>query len=63
MNLGKYLERLSLSVDFLLYRLFSDKIENDSLKENIYWKNLLLSIGGYQTYKNVQIIIFNTKPS
>ena len=50
MNLGKYLERLSLSVDFLLYRLFSDKIENDSLKENIYWKNLLLSIGGYQTY-------------
>ena len=61
MNLGKYLERLSISVDFLLYRLLSDKIESDSIKENIFWKNLLLSIGGYQTYIKTYKSSFLTK--
>ena len=61
MNLGKYLERLSISIDFLLYRLLSDEIDFDSLKENIYWKNLLLSIGGYQTYIKTYKSSFLTK--
>ena len=50
MNLGKYYERTLQSVDFLSYR-FNDLTKNDyALQESVFWKNLLLSIGGYQIY-------------
>ena len=64
MNLGKYYERTLQSVDFLSYR-FNDLTKNDyALQESVFWKNLLLSIGGYQiylkTYK-LQQVYWSTK--
>ena len=59
MNLGKYYERTLQSVDFLSYR-FNDLTKNDyALQESVFWKNLLLSIGGYQIYLKTYKSIFN----
>lgn len=59
MNLGKYYERTLQSVDFLSYR-FNDLTKNDyTLQESVFWKNLLLSIGGYQIYLKTYKSIFN----
>ena len=59
MNLGKYYERTLQSVDFLSYR-FNDMTKNDyALQESVFWKNLLLSIGGYQIYLKTYKSIFN----
>ena len=59
MNLGKYYERTLQSVDFLSYR-FNDLTKNDyALQESVFWKNLLLSIGGYQIYLKTFKSIFN----
>jgi len=59
MNLGKYYERTLQSVDFLSYR-FNDLTKNDYvLQESVFWKNLLLSIGGYQIYLKTYKSIFN----
>ena len=59
MNLGKYYERTLQSVDFLSYR-FNDLTNNDyALQESVFWKNLLLSIGGYQIYLKTYKSIFN----
>ena len=59
MNLGKYYERTLQSVDFLSYR-FNDLTKNDyTLQERVFWKNLLLSIGGYQIYLKTYKSIFN----
>lgn len=50
MNVGKFLERVNIIADFTSIKL--DEIANtsDSLEKSFYWKNLLLSIGGYQLY-------------
>lgn len=57
MNLGKYIERLSQSIDFLLLQTSHTNKSFDKLEEHIFWKNLLISVGGYQqfvkTYKSV----------
>ena len=59
MYLGKYYERTLQSVDFLSYR-FNDLTKNDyALQESVFWKNLLLSIGGYQIYLKTYKSIFN----
>ena len=59
MNLGKYYERTLQSVDFLSYS-FNDLTKNDyALQERVFWKNLLLSIGGYQIYLKTYKSIFN----
>lgn len=59
MNVGKYLERVMLISDFTALKL--EKIGNtsDSLEKTIYWKNLLLSIGGYQLYLKTYKSTFN----
>ena len=59
MNLGKYYERTLQSVDFLSYRLNQLSKEEYLLQESVFWKNLLLSIGGYQIYLKTYKSIFN----
>lgn len=70
MNLGKYMERLLQSIDFLLMRASISNHMFDELEEHIYWKNLLISVGGYQqfvkTYKSefdpnniIELIVLN----
>ncbi len=59
MNLGKYYERTLQSVDFLSYRLNQLSDEEYLLQESVFWKNLLLSIGGYQIYLKTYKSIFN----
>ncbi|UKM64889.1 alpha-E domain-containing protein [Flavobacteriaceae bacterium GSB9] len=57
MNVGKYLERVLQISDFTVLKLKDIGNTSDSLEKIFYWKNLLLSIGGYQlylkTYKSV----------
>ena len=50
MNLGKYLERVVQSIDFLNLRIISLDGEKEDLYESYFFKNLLISIGGYQLY-------------
>ena len=50
MNLGKYLERVVQSIDFLNLRIISLDNEKEDLYESYFFKNLLISIGGYQLY-------------
>ena len=50
MNLGKYLERVVQSIDFLNLRIISLDDEKEDLYESYFFKNLLISIGGYQLY-------------
>ena len=50
MNIGKYLERVIQITDFTAIKLTEIAKTSDSLEQSFYWKNLLLSIGGYQLY-------------
>ena len=61
MNIGKYLERLFQSTEFLLSRKLSSVKSIDALEENIYWKYLLISIGGYQQYIKTHKSVFLTE--
>ena len=58
MNCGKYIERIFRNIDFLDKNFIRvDKNSSTGIEDSVYWKNLLLSIGGYQlflrTYKSV----------
>ena len=58
MNCGKYIERIFRNLDFLEKNFIeSNKKPTSDIKDSVYFKNLLLSIGGYQlflrTYKSV----------
>ena len=61
MNCGKYLERIFRTIDFIESNIIKDKKESDLLEESIYWKNLLLSIGGYQLYLRTYKSSFKNK--
>ncbi|WNH13555.1 alpha-E domain-containing protein [Thalassobellus suaedae] len=50
MNVGKFLERVILISDFTSLKLNDIGNTSDSLEKSFYWKNLLLSVGGYQLY-------------
>ena len=58
MNLGKYLERILQSIDFLNVKVNSLKKADNDLMESYFWKNLLVSIGGYQLYVTTYKSIF-----
>ena len=59
MNVGKYLERILQSIDFLNVKVDSLKTMNNNLNESYFWKNLLVSIGGYQLYIKTYKSIFS----
>ena len=59
MNVGKYLERILQSIDFLNVKVDSLKTKNNNLTESYFWKNLLVSIGGYQLYVKTYKSIFS----
>ena len=59
MNVGKYLERILQSIDFLNVKVDSLKTMNNNLTESYFWKNLLVSIGGYQLYIKTYKSIFS----
>ena len=61
MNLGKYIERLCQSIDFILLRSSNSNAVFDDLEEHIYWKNLLVSVGGYQQFVKAYKSVFNSK--
>lgn len=50
MNLGKYLERVVQSIDFIGMRINKMDLKDENIYESFFWKNLLVSIGGYQLY-------------
>ncbi|WP_166963172.1 alpha-E domain-containing protein [Yeosuana marina] len=50
MNVGKFLERVIQISDFTEMKLIEIAKTSDSLEQSFYWKNLLLSVGGYQLY-------------
>jgi len=50
MNVGKYLERVIQITDFTAMKLMEIAKTTDTLERSVYWKNLLLSVGGYQLY-------------
>lgn len=50
MNVGKYLERVIQISDYTALKLVEISKTNDRLEQTFYWKNLLLSLGGYQLY-------------
>ncbi|WP_405296017.1 alpha-E domain-containing protein [Algibacter sp. Ld11] len=59
MNVGKFLERVNLIADFTSLKLQEIGSTSDSLEKSFYWKNLLLSIGGYQLYLKTHKSTFN----
>lgn len=59
MNIGKFLERVYLISDFTSIRLLGIEKTSDNLEKSFYWKNLLLSIGGYQLYLKTYKSTFN----
>ena len=59
MNLGKYLERVVQSVDFVSIRISNLNQNEENLYESYFFKNLLISIGGYQLYLKTFKSIFN----
>ena len=59
MNVGKYLERVMLISDFTALKLQEIASTSDNLEKSFYWKNLLLSIGGYQLYLKKHKSSFN----
>lgn len=61
MNCGKYLERIFRTLDFIESNIIKDRNENDLIEASIYWKNLLLSIGGYQLYLRTYKSAFKTE--
>jgi uncharacterized alpha-E superfamily protein len=50
LNIGKYLERVIQITDFTAIKLVEIAKTTDRLEQSFYWKNLLLSLGGYQLY-------------
>jgi uncharacterized alpha-E superfamily protein len=61
MNLGKYIERVVQSIDFLSVRIISLNDDHHNLTESFFWKNLLTSIGGYQLYIKTYKSIFKVE--
>lgn len=61
MNLGKYIERLCQSIDFILLRSSNSSDIFDELEGHVYWKNLLVSVGGYQQFVKAYKSDFNSK--
>lgn len=59
MNVGKFLERVTLISDFTALKLMNVSTTSDDLEKSFYWKNLLLSIGGYQLYIKKHKSTFN----
>ncbi|MCL5128664.1 MULTISPECIES: alpha-E domain-containing protein [unclassified Algibacter] len=59
MNIGKFLERVNLIADFTSLKLTEIGNTSDNLEKSFYWKNLLLSIGGYQLYLKTHKSSFN----
>ena len=59
MNVGKYLERVIQISDFTALKLIEIGKTSDSLEKSFYWKNLLLSVGGYQLYLKTHKSTFN----
>lgn len=59
MNVGKFLERVMLISDFTAIKLQEIANTSDTLEKSFYWKNLLLSIGGYQLYLKTHKSTFN----
>ncbi|GAA4814377.1 alpha-E domain-containing protein [Litoribaculum gwangyangense] len=59
MNVGKFLERVVLISDFTALKLVDIGNTSDTLEKSFYWKNLLLSIGGYQLYLKKHKSTFN----
>lgn len=59
MNVGKYLERVIQISDFTALKLKEIAETSDTLEQSFYWKNLLLSIGGYQLYLKTHKSTFN----
>ncbi|MFD0989141.1 alpha-E domain-containing protein [Mariniflexile jejuense] len=59
MNVGKFLERVIQISDFTAFKLMEIGNTSDSLEKSFYWKNLLLSIGGYQLYLKTHKSTFN----
>jgi uncharacterized alpha-E superfamily protein len=59
MNVGKFLERVIQISDFTAIKLIEINKTSDSLEQSFYWKNLLLSIGGYQLYLKTHKSTFN----
>lgn len=59
MNVGKFLERVILISDFTSLKLVDIGNTSDSLEKSFYWKNLLLSVGGYQLYLKTHKSTFN----
>jgi len=50
LNVGRYLERVIIISDFTSLKLLKISQTSDMLEQSFYWKNLLLSIGGYRLY-------------
>ena len=61
MNLGKYLERVVQSIEFLSVRIINLNNKDQKLSESFFWKNLLISIGGYQLYVKTYKSIFKVE--
>ena len=61
MNLGKYLERIVQSIEFLSVRIINLNNKDEKLSESFFWKNLLISIGGYQLYVKTYKSIFKVE--
>lgn len=61
MNLGKYLERVVQSIEFLSVRIINLNKKDQKLSESLFWKNLLISIGGYQLYVKTYKSIFKVE--
>lgn len=50
LNVGRYLERVIQISDFTSLKLMEIAKTSDTLVQSYYWKNLLLSIGGFRHY-------------
>ncbi|MBD0832868.1 alpha-E domain-containing protein [Aestuariibaculum sediminum] len=59
MNVGRYLERVILISDFTTLKLKEISEATDALEKGLYWRNLLLVIGGYQQYLKTYKSTFN----
>ncbi|MCR8668870.1 alpha-E domain-containing protein [Aestuariibaculum sp. M13] len=59
MNVGRYLERVILISDFTTLKLEEIRHATDDLEKGLYWRNLLLVVGGYQKYLKTYKSSFN----
>lgn len=58
LNVGRYLERVIQISDFTALKLIEISKTTDSLEQGFYWKNLLLSVGGYRHYLKTNKSLF-----